>query len=443
MIVPFWPLAITKTLKGLKAILENIFFSALPSLCYKRLTSSGGDGKTPLSIIRIPQEINILPDLWAQLVEPGWRIKIQFKGELSDVKDAPKKEAEKPDSDSDTAKGDDVLQDISYVAYIYQQDGTNWPDFLGKETFKEPIAKQIQTKSGNTRGVLCEVRNVYRSRTKKLLGKEEDSYALIDTDDLIGDYVLEIHSSPLLHALNAVLQFHTPDEQKDDYGFRVTAENSTSLQAGRFQFPYVDLYHNIDELVAYKSKVDGSRQNHSEEYNKECDRHIDILVKYLNNQPAVEFSKAKVAWSQKIPVTTFNWLWLLFRPGSDVYVRERGCFNAYVIEYVSNISRDSTSRPRPYQVKVWNLDYDGKAFGRSSRIVSVPVFDGEREIQSLPIFPVCFHRDKEGNMPLRDVLIERGKKFVKVIKQPTYQEYTGPSSFSIARTVCSFHQLWA
>lgn len=288
--------------------------------------------------------------------------------------------------------------------------------------------------------MLCEVRNVYFSQKKKISPRTMNS-ALINTDDLLGVRSLEVRSKPLLNALNAVLQFHTPEEGDDEHGFKVRQDDSTGLQQGRFKFPYLDLYHHIDELAAYKSQVDGPRQYHSEEYNKKCDRHIDTLIKYLNDEPTVAFSDAKVAWSQRVPVTTFNWLWLLLKPGVDVYVRERGCTNAYVIEYIVGFARYSQARPRPYHVKVWNLDYNGKVFGRSSKMIFVPIFDGEREIQSLPIFPISFHRDEEGHSPHRDALIQRGKNFVKVLKQPTYQEYTGPSSFFSAKKACSFSQV--
>lgn len=428
----FQPLTIAKAShKGLKAVLTIILGKAFPYWSHERLRATLHDGERSLSIVRIPQEINILHNLWAQSVEPGWRIKIQLQGEWSDIKFSLEEIVKELNSDRDRAKGDektDVMQDVTYVAHMYREDRGSIPYFVGKETFKEAFVNQIQMTPNSIQSVLCEVRNVFISPTTKNSARGGGG-VLIDTDDVIGVVTLEVHSKPLLHALNAVLQFHTPDEQQYEHQmeyryYRVTRDNFTDLQRGRFKFPFLDLYHHIDELVAYKSKVDGSRQYHSEEYNEEYDRHIDILVKYLDNQSTVAFSKAKVAWSQRVPVTTFNLLWLLLKPGSDVYVRERGCLNAYVIEYVDKIFRDGTSRPRPYQVKVWNLDYNGKFFRRSSKTISVPIFDGEREIQSLPIFPIRFHQDKEGDLPLRNVLIERGKKFIEVIKQPTYQEYT-------------------
>lgn len=447
----------TKSLKGLNMLVKNISYHTLPSLFHSRLRDYEKNGKEMLSIVRIPQETSILPSLWVQVVEPGWHIKIQFEGKSSYIEEVLQERAKKADEKSiektndekndetndETSDETKVMQDITYVANIYQQDGTLRPDFVCTKTFREPVVNQIQMIPNTSQSVLCEVRNVFISQSKGHTRGYDDDDIRIESDDSIGQYTLEVRSRPLLDALKAVVEFQSSDGDEYDLGFRVNSETSTNLKNGKFTFPYVDLYHHIDELIAYKSKVDGPRQRHSAEYNKECGRHIDILIKFLVDQPIIELSKATIARSQRVPVTTFGWLWLLLKPGSDVYFRERGHLNAYVIESIYGISRYSTSRPRPYEVTVWNLDFDGKVFGRSSKKILVPVFDGEREIQSLPLFPVRFYQDAEGEKSLRDGLIERGKKFVKLIKQPTYQEYTGPSSFSIARTVCSFHKIRA
>lgn len=431
----------TKSLKGLNALLKKISYHTLSTWCDDRLLEYENDGKETFFIVRIPQETNILPSLWDQVAEPGWHIKIQFEGTSRLIEEVLQERAQKADENSkektdDKADGEtNMMQDITYVAKIYQQDGSWRPDFVGKQTFKEPVVNQIQMVPGTFQTVLCEVQNVFISQWKKDTTKDQSDIR-IGHDDIFGQSTLEVHSMPLLDALKAVVEFQSPDEGEYDRGFRLAEENSTHLESGRFQFPYLDLYHHMDELIAYKSKINGPRQRHSAEYNKECDRHIDILINYLVDQPIIALSKATIAWSQKVPITIFGWLWLLLKPGSDVYVRERGHLNAYVIESVDGISRYSTERPKPYVVKVWNLDFDGKVFGRSSKTIWVPVFDGEREIQSLPLFPVRFHQDTEGEKSLRDGLIERGKKFFKLIKHPTYQEYTGPSSFSKARTVC-------
>ncbi|KAF2730213.1 P-loop containing nucleoside triphosphate hydrolase protein [Polyplosphaeria fusca] len=203
----------------------------------------------------------------------------------------------------------------------------------------------------------------------------------------------------------------------------------SDLDSGKFLFPFVDLYHYKDDLLAYKNNFEGAKANHSEEENTECDRHIDVLLKYLYEQPTVALARIEADWTKTVPVTTFDALWLLYKPGSDVFVRERGQLNAYVVESVEGIQRDVSSRIRPLEVELWNIDFNGKTLGRAKKTINVSVFDGHKEIHLLPAFPVRFHRDQENETPLREKLIERGRNFVKFVRQPAHLEYTGPSTF--------------
>jgi hypothetical protein len=54
----------------------------------------------------------------------------------------------------------------------------------------------------------------------------------------------------------------------------------------------------------------------------------------------------------------------------------------------------------------------------------IPVFDGDREIMSLPVFPARF-QDVLDSGTRRKQLIERGKRFFASTKGPTFLEYTG------------------
>lgn len=143
------PKLLLRLKKGLMTNLRNIFDTDLFDGYYEVWKTVWDDEKVSLSIIRIPQELNVSPKLWAQLVEPGWRVKMQFEAVSSDVgdsdaddgdtKDAPKKIIGGLNLDSDQGKGDDgidIVQDIIYVANMYQQDGTIQPNYLGQKTFK-------------------------------------------------------------------------------------------------------------------------------------------------------------------------------------------------------------------------------------------------------------------------------------------------------------------
>lgn len=84
---------------------------------------------------------------------------------------------------------------------------------------------------------------------------------------------------------------------------------------------------------------------------------------------------------------------------------------------------DSFDPPSEYDVYVWYLNHDEKRLTRSGELFSIPVFEGQRDIKSLPVFPIEYHDDQG----LRQQLIDRGKKFVDLMKNPGLHEFTGPS----------------
>ncbi|OJJ98703.1 hypothetical protein ASPACDRAFT_1244, partial [Aspergillus aculeatus ATCC 16872] len=218
--------------------------------------------------------------------------------------------------------------------------------------------------------------------------------------------------------------------------------------------PFADLYHYKDRLLAYKTADPSSpyaavRRRHNPEFNALCDKHIDILVRYLYAQGSIGLKAVEELWRHSVPKTTFKSLWLLFPPGSEVYVQDKGGkLNAYIVEAFEaarssemGIFGEGQHRTfaRPCEVRVWNLTFDGRYLTRSLRTIYIPVFDGERDIRTLPVHPVRFADDPTG--VLYRNLVTRGQRYVRIMKKPTLQEFTGPStlqgirSFNRARVV--------
>ncbi|KAK6823805.1 hypothetical protein RU639_006242 [Aspergillus parasiticus] len=120
--------------------------------------------------------------------------------------------------------------------------------------------------------------------------------------------------------------------------------------------------------------------------------------------------------SSPVPKTTFATLWLLLKPGGVKW-------NSW------------SERSGPYVVNIWNLNFDGQRLTRSVKNVYIPILDHAREINSLPLFPVQFHVDVDPQYPLYQQLVDRGKRFVEMVKRPTFQEYSGSSRMQGIRTV--------
>jgi hypothetical protein len=183
------------------------------------------------------------------------------------------------------------------------------------------------------------------------------------------------------------------------------------------------------------------QETHDAEYSKTCQEDIDTLLDYLRQEPPIPVDQAELMWRHSTPKATFGSLWLLLKPGSDVYVKEHGHLVAYVLESCSGGPKWTSpeSRASPYRAHVWNLNFNGEVLTRSVKEVIIPVFDGEREIRALPVFPMEFHADEDPKNPLLQKLINRGKSFVEMVKKPTFREYSGPSRLQGIREVSSPH----
>ncbi|KAI4932011.1 uncharacterized protein J4E92_003910 [Alternaria infectoria] len=289
-------------------------------------------------------------------------------------------------------------------------------NFLYSKTWDAPVVIQSSNLNGESDHVLEEIHHIILGKStgakKKDGGNISDSSLILGPGDTVQPKRLHIRSSLLLNALRSLIKYSSNDTEP--------------LVDGMFAFPFKELYHHRAELLEYQNGSSSARANHTLEDNDKCDRHISVLLDYLDKEPTVQLQSVKNLWAQKVPTTTFAGLWLLLKPGSDVYITEYGQLNACVLELVCGGMDYSsrTVRASDYEINVWYLVFDGKVIKRKSKVISVPVFDGEREIMSLPIFPTYF-RDQLDGGSLRHTLIERGEKFFCYAKGPTFLEYSG------------------
>ncbi len=130
----------------------------------------------------------------------------------------------------------------------------------------------------------------------------------------------------------------------------------------------------------------------------------------------IEDERARFA---KSPATcTFRMLWLLFKPGSTVYVQTGGKLEARVVQaiYVDEAILSSVSKSyRSLTLVLWSLDFDGRFVGRRSVTVTIPQFDGERIVTSLAAFP-CELLDRADGGKTRTKLETFGKDWFKLLR---------------------------
>ncbi len=329
-----------------------------------------------------------------------------------------------------------------YTVQFLQADKYGNTSLWAKESFEEPIKFGESEKENTITPVVEEhvdlIRS-FKSGTEELLIRPKlskiphlplppptfnpgDRAAIVYPGDRIEKRRLIVQSTLLLNAIRAVVK----------YSAEAPSGNSDCFEDGEFPFPYKDLIYHKEEL---KYKISHpTRSRHSDEYNAECDRHIDVLIKFLYNVRDIQLKEAEDRWNMKQPSTTFSSLWLLLKAGSDVYVFENGQYNAYVVESFTG-GPFGQEYAEPYRVRIWNLCYDGSRISRQDRRVIIPVFDGEREIRSLPLFPIKFYLDEPGKPTMREQLIMRGRTYFELSKGPAFREYHGRGLGSGTRNV--------
>ncbi|OQD98096.1 hypothetical protein PENSOL_c010G01044 [Penicillium solitum] len=414
-----FPYEDSKTWDDTKKLVKTVFDTYSTEWLAHYLDEDDDLGET-FSITKIkPEHSNILPNHWENLVSPGWEFKLEFTFDvLSSIRRqkrlAAEEEAEKADKEAkETDVAIEELSKVSYVATYLAPDSDG--DYQRRNT-KRLDDKTIFTKVSDVqipKSVIEEHREVYCSN-KYATDPEDDMF------DTISSPVLYIHSPILLNALNAIIDCQSRPDRIPRVEYRIEGIES-------------DLGQGRERLLQYREEVG---ETHDTEYTTTCQEHIDILVEYLDGLTTIGVRDAEFLWNNEVPKTTFSSLWLLLKPGTDVFVQENGKLNAYVVESFSGgVPWGSpNARSRPYIVNVWNLNFDGQILSRSVKEVTISIFDGQREITSLPLFPIKFHVDEDPQNPLRRQLVERGKRFVDMVKTPTFQEYSGPSRLQGNRT---------
>ena len=307
---------------------------------------------------------------------------------------------------------------IQYTVSYYRR--SQYGDHLEFEhdvTYKEPVEFELATEPENL-PALEEKKDVTAARHAASRRRtDKDGKARLQHTDSIGETILKIHSPYLLNVLKSIIECSAEMPEGDNEG----------LDAGVFKYPYRDLYHHLDELLRYKTATTGLRIRHSDQFNKMCDEHIDLLQKYLESQPTIPYKEARTRWGRKIPVTTFATFWMLMKPGSDVYVQERdGSLNMYVVDKVTGgiWEKDGKKFTTKYVVQLWRLILDQNYLWQFPRYLDVPVFDDEKPIKELPVFPVKFV-DELDNGAFRQTLINRGKDYWRYGQKPSFLQFTG------------------
>jgi len=179
------------------------------------------------------------------------------------------------------------------------------------------------------------------------------------------------------------------------------------------------LVHYRQDLREYMHASDDAETKH----------HIQILLKYLEDNLGSKILEEDARYVKPTPVATFEMLWMLYKPGTDVYAQideQRGGFVVQSSEPVTENRKWGT--PMPLKVLMWSLDFNGIKVGRRAHEVTIGPYEGEREITSLKVFPASF-LDSQPELSPRKRLEDRGEKYYSMLlgKQMDYNGFSMPA----------------
>lgn len=297
----------------------------------------------------------------------------------------------------------------------------------------------------------------------------KDSTLLYTKDVTKGDGIKKqrvIHEGPVFDVVDINYTSETKDTQKSQHDAGQSAGPkfdgiSPSVQFSGTQFiriysraiinalqcvvnycPYrplvgnpVEIWEPYSTLVHHWDLLDRFRQNFHpdtvEEDVTDCEvndtfEHLGYLLDFMESELRDKVNKEHERWNQAIPKASFEMLWLLLAPGTDVYCDqdETESREPWV---VSDLNFDIQNKSwNEYNVNLWHLEGDEDSIRPCEDSFSIPRFHGEKPIDELNIFPCKYHVN---NGEKEKTLIDRGKLFFK-LRQRRCMYFDGESDAS-------------
>lgn len=203
----------------------------------------------------------------------------------------------------------------------------------------------------------------------------------------------------------------------------------------RLAEPFAIIVHHLPQLEGILRSSDALdvvsvSQSWTEETKQLVHQQLDSFLQFFKQPSYTSLIEEEVERNAR-GYCTFRMLWYILRPGSTVYLSREGRLDAHIIAKATvdkRILRPGVSSPKPYEISLWHLDFDGRHIGRCAVFVSIPAFEGERSITSLKIFPVEYRDNVDGWKTRRDIE-DLGEQWFKYLlgAQAHYKgEFMGP-----------------
>ncbi|ROW14745.1 hypothetical protein VPNG_03682 [Cytospora leucostoma] len=223
---------------------------------------------------------------------------------------------------------------------------------------------------------------------------------------------MAVHSKHLINAFNAVI---------GSYSGTNFLEEIVTIEA-----PYYALIHHRDALSRYRIAQPAC---HDDDYATTTAKHIDVLLAFLNKTYGDKIRDEEARHKLGPPVATFEWLWLLLKPGDVIYKEVQNSWTPFVIGHIDPV-RDVDGRLLRYNIESWDICFAQGRMRRCMYNVTIRAFSGEKTISTLEAIPAAFFPNdlqKQGGLLMAEKQIAIGKEYWELVKRPTFKEYNGQS----------------
>lgn len=184
---------------------------------------------------------------------------------------------------------------------------------------------------------------------------------------------------------------------------------NTNLKKLEFSQPFHEFFYRWTEFV--KAKPDDDEANETKRL------HYNLLAGIITAeiQPHIEQAEDLLQNS----VISFDYLWALFEPGTEIYSRVDGQDRLYLLSGTQY--QDLPDGSRIFRLTSRYIDTDGHGFGYTSTTLNIGAFVNVKPISELSVLPGHL---KAGIKIIREQLEARGRKFEQ-LKGFNYKSYAG------------------
>lgn len=159
--------------------------------------------------------------------------------------------------------------------------------------------------------------------------------------------------------------------------------------------------------------------------------HLSKLIQHLEESYAPVIEQLNLLReSQRI---TWDLIWALFKPGTLLFATCPSTGLPRCLRY-DYLEKKTIRGHESLEIHGRYLDYDGQSFGESTETLHIGSFQGTKQIHSLSVYPLDYHKDPS----IWSRLVRNGRRFISLIGKH-HRQYYGHVFMPIENRLQKFH----